>query len=202
MKPSNLTVISLAYGTLLLVLSGWWLFNIVRTPYNRCLSILWLPLLVLIFMSFSRSTSNQERESAPLKINLIVLGWIVALIVFRAYWDLDFILHGKEYLSAVQNFNTDQIDLSQDGDRGIPLPLEYRDLSVFEEVYVTLDEDPETILFVFPNTPGDLDGLLNAYIYVRGKTAADLPEKCLSGRPVNPHYENWYYCIVSLNQIN
>jgi hypothetical protein len=200
MKNSSLTIVSLAYGTILLVLSGWWLFNIVRTPYNRCLSVLWLPLLLLIFVSSSRSTSDQNRESAPLKINLIVLAWLVTLVIFRAYWDLDFILHGKEYLSAVQSMNINQLNLSPENDRGVHLPLEYRHLSVFEKVYVTLDEDLETVLFVFPNTPDDLDGLLNAYIYVHGKMPADLPEKCLSGRPVSPHYENWYYCVVSLNQ--
>ena len=201
MKISKLTIISLAYGTILLFLSGWWLFNIVRTPYNRYLSIFWLPLLVLIFISISRSTSDQRRESTPLKINLIVLGWLVALVIFRGYWDLDFILHGKEYVSAVQDVNLSQLNLSKDSARGVYVPLDYRYLSVFDQVYVTRDKGSENFVFVFPNTPGDLDGLLNAYIYVSGETSAELPEKCFSGRPVNPHYENWYYCVVSLNQI-
>lgn len=126
---------------------------------------------------------------------------MILLIVFRSYWDLDFILYGKEYLSAVQGVNTNELALSADNDRGVHLPLEYKHLSAFDEVYVTLDKDYETVLFVFPNTGGDLDGLLSAYIYVHGNIPTDLPEKCLSGRPVKPYYENWYYCIVGLNQV-
>jgi hypothetical protein len=201
MKPSNLTVISLTYGIILVVLSGWWLFNIDRTPYNRCLSILWLPLLVLIFISISRSTSDQRQESAPLKINLAVLGWLVALVIFRAYWDLDFILYGKEFSSTAQTVNVNEVVFSEEDGASFNLPGQYKHLARFGEIYVTPDKDNERILVVYPDTAWDLDGLMNAYIYVVNKDAMSIPEKCLSGRPVNPRYENWYYCVVSLNQV-
>jgi hypothetical protein len=201
MKISNLTVVSLAYGVILLVLSGWWLFNIDRTPVNRYLAILWLPLLVLLFMSISRSTSDQGRESASLKINLLVLGWFVALVIFRTYWDLDFILHGKEYSSTVQTVKVNEVVFSDEDGVSFNLPQQYSYLARFEEIYVTHDKDDETTLVVYPDTAEDLDGLMNAYVYVVGKEAVSIPEKCLSGRPVNPHYENWYYCVVSLNQV-
>ena len=201
MSTANLIIVSVVYDFILLAFSGWWLFNIVRTPINRCCSVFLLPLFVLTFISLSHKDSKSRQASIPIKVNLTALVLMILLVVFRSYWDLDFILYGKEYLSAVQGVNINAVDLSPENDRGVHLPLEYKHLSVFDEVYVTLDKDYETVLFVFPNTGDDLDGLLNAYIYVHGKTPTDLPEKCLSGRPVNPYYENWYYCVVGLNQV-
>jgi hypothetical protein len=201
MKMTNLTFVSIVYGVALFVLSGWWLFNGNRTPYNQCLSILWLPLLVLIFLSISRSTSDQKRESVPLKINLTVLGWLVGLVVFRSYWDLDFILYGKEFSSSVQTVNVNEVVFSEEDGASFNLLKQYKHLARFEKIYVTRDKNSQTILVVYPETAWDSDGLMNAYIYVTGKKAVNLPGKCLSGRPVNPYYENWYYCVVSLDQV-
>jgi hypothetical protein len=200
MKSSNLTIISLAYGGILLTLSGWWLFNIDRTPVNRCLSILWLPLFVMLVVSISRGTS-EIRKSAPLWINLTVIGLLIGLVVFRAYWDLDFILYGNEYSSASSVVNLDELVFSDEDGISLKLPQQYSHLARFGEISVTHDIDNTTILIVFPETPGDLDGLMTAYVYVAGKTVSNIPAKCLSGRLVNPHREHWYYCVVSENQV-
>ena len=131
----------------------------------------------------------------------MVLGWLIALVIFRAYWDLDFILYGKEFSSTVQTVNVNEVVFSEEDGVSFNLPGEYKHLARFGEIYVTPDKDNETTLVVYPDTADDLDGLMNAYIYVVGKKAMSIPEKCLSGRPVNPYYENWYYCVISLSQV-
>ncbi len=201
MKISKLTVVSLVYDGILLVFSGWWLFNVDRTPYNRCLSIFWLPLLALIAVSMARTISKRGQAPVALGINLTVLGLLIGLIIFRAYWDLDFILYGKEYSSALRTINANEVDFSKQNGSSFVLPAPYSHLTRFGEISITHDKDNKTILVVFPETPDDLDGLMTAYIYVAGNKAVRVPEKCLSGRPVNPYHENWYYCVVSGNQV-
>jgi hypothetical protein len=196
MSTVALTIISLVHDLILLAFSGWWLFNIPRTPYDKCLSLLLLPLLVLILISISRSRSEPMQASLPLRVNLTALVLMISLAGFRAYWDLDFILYGKEYLSAMHVVDINALQVSQEQVVTVKLPPQYRHLSYQGEVYVREDNDMETTLIVFPVTADDLDGLMNAYVYTVGEKSVTMPDECLSGRPVNPHYENWYYCVV------
>ena len=193
-------LVSIIYDCMLLALSGWWLLDADRTPYDRFCSVFLLPILTLIAVAISRLNSERRRAFICLSVNLVALILLVFLAVFRSYWDIDFMRYGKEYSSAVQVVEVEEAFSEEDG-VVIALPQPYTHLAREGEIYVTRDKHDETSLLIFPITPDDLDGLMTAYVYAFGNQTESMPEKCLSGRPVNPPYEHWYYCVVSRNHV-
>jgi hypothetical protein len=203
MSTLTLTIVSFTYDGIVLAISAWWLFYTTRTYYDRCCSIFALPLFVLLVLaiSSSRKDISQRKISAPVASNLLTLILIILLAAFRTYWDLDFIVYGNEYSSVLTAVDVNSQDYSNGKGIAVQLPQQYQHLSRFGEIYLTVDNDTNDVLIVFPTTPDDLDGLLTAYIYSVDPEPLTLPQKCLSGRPVNPYQRNWYYCVVALNQI-
>lgn len=201
MSISDLTLVSLLNAFILLALSGRWFFYSFKTSSDSYCSVILLPLLVLTVLSIIRKNPDGKLASIPIKINLSTLVLVISIAAIRSYWDIDFMLHSKEYLSAAQIVDVSEMDFSKGDGIGINLPQQFEHLSAYNEIYVTQDNSHETMLLVFPKEHGDLDNLLNAFVYVSSENKAGLPEKCVSGRSVNPYFENWYYCVVSLNQI-
>jgi hypothetical protein len=58
------------------------------------------------------------------------------------------------------------------------------------------------ISIIFPLNQGDLDGILDVYVFAEEKQSNGLPEICGTGHSINPPNENWYYCTAAERQIH
>jgi hypothetical protein len=199
MSPYALTIISVVYDVGLLAFSTWWLFTI-QTYYDQCCIFFLLPLLTLIATSFSQKNLDRKHAAVKIKINLATLGLVVLIASARYYWDFNFILHSKEYASALETVKASEIDFSQDSGYKINLPLKYRHLTINGDVVVKRNNGKISI--IFPLNQGDLDGILDAYVFAEEKQSNGLPEICGAGHSINPPNENWYYCTAAERQIH
>jgi hypothetical protein len=195
------TVFSLGYDVLLVGLMGWRILSPGSSNYDSaCFCVLLLPLLGLVIGSiYAFRKGNDRYKSYPLLLNLTALGLCILLAVISSVWDVSFSWYYKDYMTAIQTLDLNIVKPAQE--RTAKLPIEYNHLATGGEVYFVLGGETDGQMVAFPESPSDLDGLFGAYVFAPRTELPNVPKQCLSGYPVNPYHEHWYYCVLGLGQI-
>lgn len=197
-----LLVVPILYDLFLLFLAVWTLkWN--RTSYDVCCGIFLLPSIYLTIKAIQgiKNPKGKKISQTTVLVNIFVLVIFVFSASFRSAWDIDFILRGEAYVSSLDSVDVGEINLSKENAVKLPLPPEYQQLSRYGDIYITKDKDEMSVLVIYLETFIDLDGFVTGYVYAPGVDPGDLPEKCLSGRPVKPNYPDWYFCVLVYDQI-
>ena len=196
---ASLLIISAVYDVGLLALSVFWLFT-TQTYFDKCCPVFLLPLLACVVVAFSRKRLDKTRSANIIKMNLATLGLIISIAAARYYWDFNFILYRNEYSSALEVIKSSYRDVPHNKSYEIDLPSQYENLSYEGKAYIRIDKNDVSV--IFPLGSGDLDGILDAYLYAIDKQDAGLPNICNTGHPINPPNQNWFYCTAGERQMH
>jgi hypothetical protein len=199
-----LTVFSLGYDVLLVGLVGWRILSPGSSIYDTlCFCSFLFPLLGLVVVSaysFAKGKA-QQRKSPSLLINLTTLSLCIVLAIISSVWDVGFAWHYKDYVAATHTLDFGTVKPAKGQGRTIKLPAEYTHLTVGGEAFFLLGGKTDGQMVAFPESPPDLDHLFGAYVFAPKTEPSNVPGQCISGYPVRPYHEHWYYCVLSLGQI-